>query len=273
MKKFLSLLVLLCVLLSSYGCKEVSFDDESGMLYVGLECDYAPFNWTETSATVSNVPIYGETGLYAEGYDVQIAKLIASSLDKTLVIKKISWTGLIPALESGDIDVIIAGMSPTEDRKESINFTDNYYVSDHVVIVSANGDYSNAKTFSDFSGANVIGQKGTSYEILASQLATSAQTNCQTPLDTVPQIIASIISGVSDVTVVERPVALSICSSNPELTWIKLSDNFDVDIVNTYVAFGVRKVDDSLLERCNAALANITQEQRDALMLAATQAE
>lgn len=272
MKRFFGLLVLLLGLFL-VGCSEVSFDENSGKLIVGLECDYAPFNWTETVDTESNVAIFGENGLYAEGYDIQIAKLIAKELEKELIIKKISFTGLIPALESGDIDLIIAGMSPTDERKESISFTANYYVSDHVVIVSKNGSYASASTFNDFASANIVGQKGTAYETLASELASNANGNCQTPLDTIPLIIGNIVMGISDATVVEKPVALSVCYTNTSLTWVKLTDEFDVDPVNTMVAIGVRKNDESLLERCNVALANISQDTRDQLMLIATQTE
>ena len=272
MKKLFVLMMLVVLGLFLSACGGVKFNESKGELVIGLECEYSPFNWTETTKSETNVEIYGQTGLYAEGYDIQIARKVANSLGLKLVVKKIAWEGLIPALQSGDIDAIIAGMSPTEERKESINFSNPYYRSEHVVIVKDGGKFSNATRFADFKGANVIGQKGTAYEELASQLATRAGANAQAPLGTVPLIISSILADSTDVTVVEKPVALGVCASNPSLKWIKLDEAFEVDEADVVVSIGVRKVDTSLLSRINDALASISDADREALMLNAVNA-
>ncbi|MBR5529258.1 MAG: transporter substrate-binding domain-containing protein [Oscillospiraceae bacterium] len=109
----------------------------TGTLKVAMECAYAPFNWTDSSnPSLGAVPISGEgkEGLYANGYDVQIAKYIANKLGMDLEIYAIEWDGLIPALDAGTVDAIIAGMSPTAEREEQIDFTDVYYSSNLVVI-------------------------------------------------------------------------------------------------------------------------------------------
>lgn len=109
----------------------------SGVLRVAMECAYEPYNWTETSAkSVGAVAISGEgkEGLYANGYDVQIAQYVANKLGMTLEICSYEWDSLIPALQSGNVDAIIAGMSPTAEREEEIDFTDVYYESNLVVI-------------------------------------------------------------------------------------------------------------------------------------------
>ena len=99
------------------------------------ECAYAPNNWQESEATDSNVPVENVAGAYAEGYDVQIARILADQLGKELVIVKLSWDGLIDALNQGQIDAIIAGMSPTAEREEQVDFTDCYYNSNLVIII------------------------------------------------------------------------------------------------------------------------------------------
>lgn len=104
-------------------------------LRVGMEAAYAPFNWTQDDDSNGAVPIEG-TSQYANGYDVQIAKKIADSLGKELLVVKTTWTGLIPALTSGKIDMIAAGMSPTAERKKEIAFSDSYYTSYPVIVVS-----------------------------------------------------------------------------------------------------------------------------------------
>ena len=113
-------------------------ENPTGTLRVGMECAYEPYNWTDISgASFGAVPISGEgkSGLYANGYDVQIAKYIAARLGMNLEIYSIEWDSLLPALESGAIDAIAAGMSPTAERAEQIDFTDTYYESNLVVII------------------------------------------------------------------------------------------------------------------------------------------
>ena len=108
-----------------------------GTLKVGMECAYAPFNWTDMAEPSLNaVPIssQGSEGMYANGYDVQIAQYIANKLNMKLEIYAITWDGLLPAVQSGTVDAIIAGMSPTAEREEEIDFTDVYYSSNLVVI-------------------------------------------------------------------------------------------------------------------------------------------
>ena len=267
-KTLLSFILVICLALALTACGrgEVTIDESKSEFVIGLECDYAPFNWTETTNTTTNVPIYGQSGLYAEGYDIQMARKIADDLGYTLVVKKIAWEGLIPALESGDIDAIIAGMSPTEERKESIDFTEPYYASEHVVIVKADGPFANASRFTDFNGAHIVGQKGTVFADLADQLAEAAGTTAMTPLATVPLIVSGILLGDTDVTVVEKPVALGVCTNNPGLKWIKLADEFEVDPTDVIVSVGMRKTDTNLQTKVNAALAKITTAERESLM-------
>ena len=272
MKKLFVLMMLAVLGLFLSACGGVKFQESKGELVIGLECEYSPFNWTETTKSDENVEIYGQSGLYANGYDIQIARRIADDLGLKLVVKKIAWEGLIPALQSGDIDAIIAGMSPTEERKVSISFSDPYYRSEHVVIVKDGGRFASATSFADFAGANVIVQKGTAYEDLSNQLATRAGATAQAPLGTVPLIISSILADSTDVTVVEKPVALGVCASNPGLKWIKLADEFEVDEADVVVSIGVRQVDTGLLAKINDALAKISDAERETLMVNAVNA-
>lgn len=110
----------------------------TGTLKIGMECAYQPFNWTETSAkSVGAVAISGEgkDGLYANGYDVQIAQYVANKLGLKLEVYAIEWDSLLPALNSGTIDAVCAGMSPTAERAEEVDFTQTYYESNLVIII------------------------------------------------------------------------------------------------------------------------------------------
>lgn len=110
----------------------------TGTLKIGMECAYEPYNWTDTEGTsLGAVPISseGQSGLYANGYDVQIAQYVANRLGLRLEIYAMEWDSLIPAVNSGAIDAIVAGMSPTAERSEQLDFTDTYYESNLVVII------------------------------------------------------------------------------------------------------------------------------------------
>lgn len=268
MRKILLVLVLffsMCLI----GCSEPTFDEESGVLRVGLECAYAPFNWTETEKTDSNVPISNASNMYADGYDVQIAKLIADDLGYELEIQMIEWDGLVIALKSGTIDLIIAGMSPTEERKESISFTNPYYTSTHVLVMKESSQYASAKTFNDLSGATIIGQANTVYDDLAVQInEKNANAKRATPLESVPLIINAINSDTSNktITVLEEPVAKGIVASQEGYVYIQLEEQFELDEADKVVSIGVRKSDDKLLEKLNESLAKIQEATRQQLM-------
>ena len=110
-------------------------DTSNGTLKIAMECAYAPFNWTQTTDANGAVPIQGQDGMYANGYDVQVAKYIAAELGMALEVYSYVWDSLIPAVQSGAVDAIIAGMSPTAEREEQVDFTDCYYNSNLVVII------------------------------------------------------------------------------------------------------------------------------------------
>lgn len=112
--------------------------ETNGVLKVGMECAYSPYNWTDTEGTslgAVSISSEGQEGLYANGYDVQIALYVANKLGMKLEIYAISWDSLIPAVQSNTIDTIVAGMSPTAERKEEIDFSETYYESNLVVII------------------------------------------------------------------------------------------------------------------------------------------
>ena len=157
MKAFINFLktgiILSAILLCLSGCKK---NTEKSVLRVGMECSYAPFNWIQPNDHHGAVEV--APGWYACGYDVYMAKLIAQNMGRELEIVKIDWDGLLPALTSGKIDAIIAGMSATADRKQSMDFTDNHYDSDIVVVVKKNGTYAHATSLQDISGARITGQ-------------------------------------------------------------------------------------------------------------------
>jgi putative lysine transport system substrate-binding protein len=164
MKRKLIGVILMAVMVCSLAAcgsketKETKADaDKSGtpVLRVAMECGYAPYNWTQSDDSNGAVPIEDSKD-YAYGYDVMMAKKIADKLGCELQIVKLDWDSLIPAVQSGTVDCVIAGQSITSDRKEMVDFTEPYYYASIVTLVKSDGKYADAKGISDLAGARQL---------------------------------------------------------------------------------------------------------------------
>ena len=234
----------------------------NGQLRVGMECAYAPNNWQESEASDTNVPIENVPGAYAEGYDVQIARIIADQLGLELVVVKMDWDGLIEALNQGQIDAIIAGMADTESRKEAINFTSPYHETVYALMVNAGTPYENATSLADFNGASVLGQKDTALDWTIDQIE---GVNHLTAVASVPDMIARLQQGTCDAIVINLENAPGYLASNPNFVVISFPEGEGLDPGFKGACVGLRKSDDALLGLADAVLATIDQEQRDEL--------
>ena len=263
MKKILVLALCLILALSTVAMAA----EEKEKLYVGMECNYAPFNWTQTEDSDTAVEIADGSG-YADGYDVRIAQMIADGLGKELVIEKIEWDGLTMAVQSDKIDAIIAGMSPTEERKATIDFTDAYYESELVIVVRADSPYANAASLADFAGARITGQLNTFHYTVIDQIPDA---DIQMAMADFPTMIVSLQSGNIDGYVSELPGAISAASANSDLTYVQFAQGqgFACDPADSSVAVGLKKGSD-LTDDINEILAGLSREQRQQLMDAAT---
>lgn len=236
-------------------------ENESGVLKVGMEAGYPPFNWTQNDDSNGAVKIEGSKE-YAGGYDVEIAKKIAEGLGKELVIVKTEWDGLVPSLQSGAVDAIIAGMSPTEDRKAAIDFTENYYTSDFVVVVKKGGAYEKAAKLADFEGAKITAQLNTTNYKVIDQIP---GVNQQVAMDNFPAMRVALQSGAIDGYVAERPEAISAAAAIDGFTYNELEDGFKTEPADTAVAIGIRKGEKNI-DKMNEVLSNISEDERQKLM-------
>lgn len=230
LKKFLMLLL---TLLSFVSCKQ----EEKEVIRVGMEVGYAPFNWYQS--TDKNGAVEIPSG-YAGGYDVQIAKLIAKNMNKELVIVPSDWDSLLgPAVNSDKIDIVIAGMSPTNERKKSLDFTSSYYESDLVIVVRKDSKYASAKTLKDFKGARITGQLNTMHYNMIDQLE---GVDKQIAMENFPAMIVALNSNKIDGYVAEKPSALSASFSNDDITYVQFTDGgFEYDKNELNVAIGLKK--------------------------------
>lgn len=240
---------------------------EKDTFVVGMECNYAPFNWTEAESSDRNVAV--DAGGYCDGYDVQIARNIADELGKELVIVKMDWDSLEPSLNSGSIDAIIAGMTDTEDRRKNADFTTPYYQSKMAMIVLKDGKYANATSLADFKGATVQGQLNTMYDDVIDQI--EGVTHAQ-PLENYPYMIAALKSGTVDALTAETPVALGAVAAHPELAMVEFEDGkgFQIDLSDTAVSIAVKKGNTELLNSVQSALDKMSEDTRKQMMEDAT---
>jgi ABC-type amino acid transport substrate-binding protein len=265
MKKLIVFLILAFALFIINGCRENN--DNRPTFTVGLECNYPPFNWTTMDENEFTVEIDNFPG-YADGYDVVIAKSIADALDRRLVIKKLQWEGLIEALKSGMIDAIIAGMSPTAERKLEIDFTDPYYISEQSIVVRTDSSFASATKLNDFKGAKMIAQIGTLQVDLIQQIP---EVNALAPLNSYPELLISLSSGVADGVVCETPVAESFIKGRNDLKIVSFAEGngFTVTEEDVAVSIGLRKGSDALLASINSVLNGLSVDARNEIMTAA----
>lgn len=258
--------------LTACGDKEASTSGEKKVLRVGMECAYAPFNWTQESKEVSNgktaVPIYG-TSYYAYGYDVMMAQKIADELGWELEIHKVEWDSIGMGLDAKDYDCIIAGMGKTEEREKSYDFTDVYYYRDICLTVKKGGEFENITKLSDFKGKNakVTTQLGTAWVDLLNQIPDA---ELGTNYSTTAECFMALSNGAADVTVIDLPTSQSAVMNNSDLKILTLDANDTIQdpTGSTNVCIAVRKGDSELRDKIQGVLKKLSwdKEKMDAMM-------
>ena len=171
--------------------------------------------------------------------------------------------------------MIIAGMSPTAERKEAIDFSDAYYTSQLVIVVRKaeyKGKYANATKLADFKGAEIAAQIGTFHNDALQAQAKKYGILPQTPMSDFPALINALKTGAIDGYVAEEPGAKADCAANDELTYISLKNNdtgFSASPADVQIAIGLIK-NSSIKDQINAALKKISAEERVKMMGDAT---
>lgn len=263
LKKVLASAMVCALALSGCASSTSTSSEDKDTFVVGMECGYAPFNWQTSEKTSTSVKI-GKSG-YADGYDVQIAKKIAKKLGKKLVIKKTAWDGLIPALEGDEIDAIIAGMTANDEREEGADFTTPYYDSKGMImIVRKDSEEAGYTDIQQFTGKNVVGQKGTNYDDVIDQIE---GVNHVTPKATYPEMVLALQQQEVDGITAEMAVAKGVVEANPDLTIVQFDDDkgFDCDTtVSIALKEGTRGT--KFFKKVQKALNSISEEEREELM-------
>lgn len=236
------------------------------VLKVAMECSYAPYNWTQPTDANGAVKISGSSD-YAYGYDVMMAKKIADELGYNLEIVKLDWDSLVPAVQSGKVDCVIAGQSVTAERMQSVDFTNPYYFATIVALVKTGGKYENAKSVADLKGA-----------VATSQLNTIWYDNClpqipdadiQPAQESAPAMLVSLSSGRCDVVVTDKPTGQAALIAYPDfklLDFTGTDGQFEVSDEDINIGVSVKKGNAELKDAINGVLGKMTKDDFNKMM-------
>ena len=235
-------------------------------LRVAMECSYAPYNWTQPDDSNGAVPIQDSSD-YAYGYDVMMAKKIAEALGRELQIVKLDWDSLVPAVQSGTVDCVIAGQSITSRRLESVDFSTPYYYASIVALVKADGPYAAAAGVQDLAGAVCTSQINTVwYDVCLPQIAGAEILPAQ---ETAPAMLVALDSGRCELVVTDMPTAMAACVAYPGfqlLDFTGTEDNFAVSEEEINIGISLQKGNTELLEAINGVLTEMTVDDFTAMM-------
>ena len=245
---------------------------EDGVLTVGMECAYAPYNWMQMDDSNGAVPISNVQGSYANGYDIMIAKKICEENGWELEVVSSAWDSLVPGVQSGTLDVCIAGQSMTADRMSQVDMAGPYYYATIVCVTTKDSPYANAKSIADLAGGKCTAQSGTIWydsclpQIDGAELAS--------PAETAPAMIMSLQTGTVDFICTDMPTAMAAAEKNPDLVILDFSGT-DGDFQfaseeeraeNVNIGISVRKGNTELLDAMNDVLGGMTESDFNSLM-------
>ena len=240
--------------------------EEAKTLRVAMECSYAPYNWTQPDDSNGAVPISGSSD-YAYGYDVMMAKHIADELGYELEIVKLDWDSLVPAVQSGTVDCVIAGQSITSERLQSVDFTEPYYYATIITLVREDSEYADAKGVSDLSGASCTTQQNTIwYDNCLPQIPDADILPAQ---ESAPAMTMVLKSGGCDLVVTDMPTGTAACASDSSLKLLDFAgtdDDFQVSDEDINIGISLQKGNTELLDAINSVLSEMTVDDFTAMM-------
>ena len=240
--------------------------EEEKTLKVAMECSYAPYNWTQPDDSNGAVPVSGSSD-YAYGYDVMMAKHIAEELGYNLEIVKLDWDSLVPAVQSGTVDCVIAGQSITSERLQSVDFTEPYYYATIITLVRQDSPYAEAAGVSDLAGATCTSQQNTIwYDTCLPQIPDA---NILPAQESAPAMTMVLKSGGCDLVVTDMPTGTAACASDPDLKLLDFAgtdDDFEVSEEEINIGISLQKGNTELLDAINGVLSEMTVEDFNTMM-------
>ena len=271
MKRLLGVLMAILMLVTLSACGEDSSAKsgvEDGVLTIAMECAYAPYNWTQTDDSNGAVPIKG-TNDYANGYDVMIAKRICEANGWKLEVVRSDWDSLVPSVQTGVIDAVIAGQSMTKERSEQVDFAGPYYYATFAILVKDSSPLVSATSIKDFGGYKGTAQSATIW--YSDCLPQMDGAKIQTAAESAPAMIMGVETGIFDFAVTDLPTATGATIAYDDLKMLDFSgtdgdfvfDNRE-ELVN--IGISLRKGNTTLKEDIDNYLNTLTVEDFNEIM-------
>ena len=267
MKKMIALILALVMIMSLTACGSGATSGvEDGILTVGMECAYAPYNWTQTDDSNGAVKIKNVDGAYANGYDVMMAKKICEANGWQLEIVKLDWDSLVPAVQTGDIDCAIAGQSMTADRDELVDFAGPYIYASIVCLVQKDSPLAAATGIDQLTGS-CTSQRGTIwYDTCLPQIKGA---NIQSAADDAGAMLMAVSSSACNFVCTDMPTAQGAVITYPNLMILDFSgsqNNFQVSDEEINIGISVREGNKVLLDAMNSVLNPMSADDFNAMM-------
>ncbi len=289
MKRLINVLLVLMMFLAFSACSSSNSSDEAttdsnttedtttvssgvedGVLTIAMECAYAPYNWTQTDDSNGAVAIK-DTNDYANGYDVMIAKKICEANGWELEVVRSDWDSLVPSVQTGVIDAVIAGQSMTAERSEQVDFAGPYYYASFAILVKSDSPLASATSINDFAGYTGTAQSATIW--YSDCLPQMEGATIATASESAPAMIMAVESGTVDFVVTDLPTATGATVAYPDLTVLDFTGT-DGDFVfsdeeraeNVNIGVSVRKGNTVLKDAIDSVLNTMTVEDFNALM-------
>ena len=272
MKKIIALLFALMLAVSSVACtakpasSAVASGVEDGVLTVAMECAYAPYNWTQPTDANGAVPIK-DSNEFANGYDVMMAKKLCEANGWKLEVVRLDWDSLIPAVQTGQIDAVIAGQSMTPERMEVVDFAGPYLYATIVCVTLNNSSFATAKGISDLAGGTCTSQLGTIwYDTCLPQIKDA---KVQPASENAPAMLMALETGTVDFVCTDMPTAQGALAAYPDMVILDFAnsgDDFAVSDSDVNIGISVMKGNTVLKDALNKVLSGMTADDFNALM-------
>ena len=244
---------------------------EDGVLTIAMECAYAPYNWTQSDDANGAVPISNVPGSYANGYDVMIAKRICEANGWELEIVQSDWDSLVPGLQTGTFDAVIAGQSMTAERAEQVDFAGPYFYATIVCLTKADSPYASAAGIADLAGASCTAQIATIwYDQCLPQIEGA---DVQTAAETAPAMLMALETDMVDFVCTDMPTAQGAVAAYPDMVILdfsgtegdfQFSDKVRAENVN--IGVSLMKGNTVLKELIDSVLSAMTADDFNSLM-------
>ena len=267
----LVLAMLLTLSLAACGGKSASTGVEDGVLTIAMECAYAPYNWTQGDDSNGAVPISNVPGSYANGYDVMIGKKIAEANGWQLEVIQSDWDSLVPGVQTGTFDAVIAGQSMTAERSEQVDFAGPYFYATIVCVTKKDSPFASAKSIKDLAGGKCTAQIATIwYDQCLPQIEGA---NVQTAAETAPAMLMALETGSVDFICTDMPTAQGAVAAYPDMKILDFSGtdgdfqfSDEVRAENVNIGVSVMKGNTLLKDKIDAVLSTMTPDDMNALM-------